>query len=234
VRNSENRGAAWNLNRLLELARGEYFKWAMADDVCQPEMVAECVEALERDQAAVLASVRTVFIDEDDNVLRKLDPGWDLHWDTPYERLRQVIYAGGHWVNADALAGVVRRAALMQTNLVPRYQGGDKRLLAELSLLGKFCEVPRYMYLRRQHPNSSGHNNPEFARNKTQAIDWMAEFFKASRGEVARPTWYLFMDHLKIIGRSRLPLRQKLLLVLDVVRSMKWNWKRLIRELQPA
>jgi glycosyltransferase involved in cell wall biosynthesis len=234
VRNAENRGAAWNLNRLFELGRGEYFKWAMADDVCQPRMVEVCVAALDRNPDAVLACVRTTFIDEDDGVLRNLDPGWDLRSDQAHRRLSQVIFAGGHWVNADALAGVIRREALCRTTLIPRYQGGDKRLLAELSLLGKFIEIPEYMYLRRQHPESSGRNNPEFAKDRTQAITWMADFFKSSRAEVARPTWHLFVDHLKLVGRSQLPLSLKILLVTSLLRFVRWNWMRLMKELEPV
>ena len=38
--NSVNRGAAWNYNRVFELARGIYFKWAAHDDLlaAQPEL----------------------------------------------------------------------------------------------------------------------------------------------------------------------------------------------------
>jgi len=230
-RSPVNQGAAWNINRLVELASGEYFKWAMADDLCKPELVARCVEVLDRDPNAVLACVRTIFIDENDNVVRTLDPGWDLRSDAPHERLRQAIFAGGHWANADALAGVIRRSALLQTRLLPRYQGGDKRPLAELSLLGKFVEIPEYLYLRRLHPEASSRNNPEFATDKARAIDWMAAFFKGRKAEISRPTWFLVSDHLKIIGRSRLSFHHKLAAVVAVLRSMHWNWRRLLREL---
>jgi len=234
VRSDVNLGAAWNINRLVGLATGEYFKWAMADDSCRPELVARCVEVLDRDPGVVLACVRTVFIDESDRVVRALDPGWDLQSETPYERLRQVIYAGGHWVNADALAGVMRKSALLQTALLPRYQGGDKRPLAELSLLGKFVEIPEYLYLRRIHSATSGANNPEFAGDKARALEWMAEFFKGSRAEIARPTWNLFGDHVRIIARARLPSRHKLALFGAIAQVARWNWRRLINELRPV
>ena len=37
-RNDTNRGAAWNHNRVFELARGEYFKWQSHDDFCAPRV----------------------------------------------------------------------------------------------------------------------------------------------------------------------------------------------------
>ena len=51
-RNDVNRGAAWNHNRVFELARGEFFKWSAADDLCAPEFLTLCVAALDRDPAA--------------------------------------------------------------------------------------------------------------------------------------------------------------------------------------
>src|SRR3954466_4130607 len=38
-RNQTNIGASKNYNRVLELARGEYFKWASHDDICHPTMM---------------------------------------------------------------------------------------------------------------------------------------------------------------------------------------------------
>src|SRR5688572_10868700 len=36
-RSEVNKGSAWNFNRVFELARGEYFKWAAHDDYIAPE-----------------------------------------------------------------------------------------------------------------------------------------------------------------------------------------------------
>src|SRR5579872_4758271 len=54
-RSDVNRGAAWNHNRVFELAKGEYFKWNSADDLCAPEFLARCVASLDDDPAAVMA-----------------------------------------------------------------------------------------------------------------------------------------------------------------------------------
>jgi glycosyltransferase involved in cell wall biosynthesis len=229
-RSPVNRGAAWNHNRLVELATGEYFKWAMADDLCKPDLVGRCVEVLDRRSDVVLACTRTQFIDEDGKPIRTLVPGWDLQSDEPHERLRSVIYAGGHWVNADALAGVVRRAALERTRLLPRYQGGDKRPLAELCLMGKFVEIPDYLYLRRIHPSASSHNNPAFSGNRKASVDWMIAFFQGSASEVALPTWSLYRDYLHIVRGSTLATRHKLAVLIALLKAGRWSSRMLLRE----
>jgi len=233
-RNSVNQGAAWNFNRVAELGRSEYFKWAMADDACEPEFVARCVAALDDDPTVVLSCSKTLFIDENGVPLETLDPGWNLESAAPFERLRAAIYAGGHWANADALQGVVRRSAWKRTRLMPRYQGGDKRPLAELSLIGRFHEIPEYMLLRRVHGASSGSNNPEFAKNRTESTDWMVEFFKASRFQILLPTWNLLADHIRIVAGSGLPLSHKIKLIGAVLKVGKWHRRYLINEVGRA
>jgi glycosyltransferase involved in cell wall biosynthesis len=52
-RNDVNLGAARNYNKVFELARGEYFKWAAHDDECHPAMLRRCVEVLDRSPASV-------------------------------------------------------------------------------------------------------------------------------------------------------------------------------------
>lgn len=234
VRSDKDVGAAGNFNRLVELADTELFKWATADDVCKPELVERCIEQLDRDPGIVLASVRTVFMDEAGVPIRNLDPGWDLRSENVCERFKAVVYAGGHWVNADALAGVVRLDALRRTTLMPRYQGGDKRTIAELSLMGRFYEVPEYLYLRRLHPSSSGQHNPEYAKDRAKSIEWMTEFFKASKMHITLPTVTLLLDHLRVVARSSLSLREKASLFGAVGRFANWKRNLLLRELSAA
>src|SRR5436190_16408814 len=42
-RNGTNIGATPNWHRVLALARGEFFKWAMHDDECETSMVRRCL-----------------------------------------------------------------------------------------------------------------------------------------------------------------------------------------------
>ena len=84
---------------------------------------------LDADPTVVLAYTKTEFVDEDGAPLDLTDPGWHLVSDDPSTRLSYSIRAF-HFVNA--ALGVIRTDALRQTHLVPRYSGGDFRMMAEL------------------------------------------------------------------------------------------------------
>ena len=234
VRHPQNRGASWNHNHLVDLARGELFNWVGADDLNRPEFLARCVTALDEIPEAVLAYPRTVAIDEDGNTLYEYSPGWELRQDDPGERLRSVILKGGHWVNADALTGVVRTGPLRRTRLIPAYQGGDKRPLGELSLMGKFIEIPELLHLRRFHQDSSGSNNPFFLDEDHARFDWMLEFFRGSRLPILFPSWALLWDHLLTIWSSQLPLTKKLGLCGTLPRACSWYRRAYLGELSNA
>lgn len=220
-RNTRNTGVGCNFNRVFELARGEYFKWASADDVCGVEHLARCIEVLRHDSTVVLACSKTRFIDENGTSLDINDPGWDLRSESAHERLRYVIQAG-HWVNPHY--GLMRADALAKTRLMPSYPGGDYRLLAELSIRGKFFEIPEYLFFRRVHSGASSQN--------TAKVLWTMEFHTGSTNRVCLPFWGLSADHAITITRSQLSVPQKLSLLAFVLRGMWWQHKRLLDELR--
>ena len=220
-RNVENLGAANNYRRVFELSHGTFFKWAAADDLCAPDYLARCVDILDSDPSVVLAYAKTRFIDDGGNPLDIQDPGWALQSEQPHERLRYVIF-GGHWVNA--IFGLIRSAALSKTRLVAHYRGGDYRLLGELSLLGKFFEVPDYLYFRRIHSNASSRHAHD--------QHWMEQFYSGNSSRISLPIWNRSIDHFTTILRSELTLPQKAGLVRDLLRSMRWQRPRLLGELK--
>ncbi|NES80203.1 MAG: hypothetical protein F6K10_01160 [Moorea sp. SIO2B7] len=57
--------------------------------------------------------------------------------------------------------GLIRTDALRETSLIAPYYGSDKLLLAELSLRGRFQEIPEYLFCRRCHSNQSSRLSPE-------------------------------------------------------------------------
>src|SRR5262252_3377793 len=54
-RNERNIGGYPNHSRVFSLARGRYFRFAAHDDVCDRQLLARCVEALELHPEAVLS-----------------------------------------------------------------------------------------------------------------------------------------------------------------------------------
>jgi glycosyltransferase involved in cell wall biosynthesis len=222
-RNANNLGLAGNHNRVVELARGEYCKWAAADDICLPQYLARCVEVLESEPGVVLAYPQTQFVDTAGQPVATEDPGWNLRSDSVAERLRFCIYAG-HWANA--VTGLMRTAALRRTRLMPSYPGGDFRVLTELSTMGKFYEIPERLFLRRLHAGSSSqHTNDE---------GWETRYWTGRNGAVCYPGWSLSRDKFRTILRADLGLGEKVSLTGSLLRSMRWEQRRLMAELRHA
>jgi len=157
-RSPVNRGAAWNYNRIVHFAEGDYFKWAAHDDLCAPTFVSRCVAALEAaGDAAVLAYPRTAVIDLDDQVIGDFVDDMDLREERPCERLRHFLAARTEY---HPVFGVIRTPVLLETELIGRYAGSDVVLLAQLALRGQFVEVPEPLFMRRFHAGTSVNANP--------------------------------------------------------------------------
>ena len=152
-RYAENEGAARNYNRVFELARGEYFKWAAHDDVCLPEFIARCVEVLDSaSESVVLAYPGSRFIDESGAVLHDDTDDMRVLGKSASGRLRRVLAT----VNmAGPVFGLIRSDALRKTRLIDAFIGSDYVLIAELAVLGEFHQLPDPLFLRRIHPRSS-------------------------------------------------------------------------------
>jgi hypothetical protein len=148
------------------------------------------------------------------------DPGWHLVSDDPSERLLFAIRAD-RWMNA--VLGVIRLDALRRTRLMPRYAGPDRRLLAELSVHGKFVEVPEQLFFRRVHTDS-------YAGNVKNAA-WLRQYMTGSRAGMRLPGWRLRKDYAGIVLGAPIPITRKALLLAHLARSMGNQWRHLLREL---
>ncbi|MCO6455845.1 MAG: glycosyltransferase family 2 protein [Pirellulaceae bacterium] len=151
-RQPRNRGAVWNFNRVCELARGQYFKWAAHDDICRPTFLERCVSALEQHPEAVLSFPRTQRIDErgwpcPDSRQHYAEEG-AVDDPRPCRRLCELLI-NRVWVHE--VYGVIRTSALRRTRLLPRYVGAEKVLMAELALQGTFHQVAEPLFGCRWH-----------------------------------------------------------------------------------
>ena len=200
-RNETNIGIFRNFNRVFQLSSGEYFKWASADDVCHPDLLAKCLEVLDRDQNVILAYPKTTFIGDNGKVLDLMDPGWNLTTDVAYARIRYVMHSG-HKVNA--FFGLLRAKSLAKTRLFPTYIGGDYRLLGELSLLGKFLEILGRLFFRRIHAGASSQSSGQ---------EWQSLFFFGKSRKISFPVCSRSRDHSLTVIRSDLCIAHKISLL---------------------
>lgn len=198
-RQERNMGAGWNYNEVLRLARGPYFKWGAYDDLISPNHLAECVAALDADPRNVLAYGITVLIDAEGKETERFPDPMRIVQDTPSARFREYLYKVRM---TNAVYGVIRKERLLATGGLPQYVSGDMVLLAQLALLGPFCELPGALFYRRIHGEA-------YVSNKTwsQRATW---FDPRNKGKLVLPTWTHLGKYLGIIGRTPMPLSEKL------------------------
>ena len=166
-RSDINLGAAWNFNRVLELARGEFYKWQAYDDVCLPSFLSCCLREFECSSASlILVYPKPQTIDEYGKKLEKFVEASIATNDVqPHRRLSMVLK---NITMASSFYGLIRLSELRKTRLHGRFIAADYVLLAELSMLGELREIPNVLFLRRVHPNISTYAN----RTTSDLLRW--------------------------------------------------------------
>ena len=186
-RNGKNLGAIPNFNRAFELSRSPLFKWAAHDDLYHPRYLQTCVRILDDDPDVILAHSKTAFVDDRGKPF-PVDPATGCYIDprtgvaqtadspmvadSPVAILRfwQVL-SGACW--GTHMFGVMRRDVLQKTRLVPAFSGGDRAMLAELALLGRFRCSHEVLFSKRFHESASCH------LSEKELVGWMSTDGKA-------------------------------------------------------
>lgn len=200
VRCQENRGAAWNFNRVVDLASGTYFKWAAHDDVLAPTFLRRCVEVLEEQPLVALSYTMASLINDQGTAVDQYRPLRYAMAPTPEVRGRDVLS------NPSACYecfGVMRLEQLRRTGLIGSFASSDRVLLFEIALQGQFQEVPEVLFHHRQHTSRSVHSfNGARARE--------AWFDPSRGGRVTLPRWRLLVEYARAVGRAPLGARERL------------------------
>jgi len=222
ARNQKNLGAARNYRRTFELSSGAYFRWAPADDLSGPELLARCVEILDREPSVVLVNPKTSFIDEHGRLLSQFCDGLHLPSPRASERLQQLLERL-RYVNA--FYGLMRADVMRSTRLLGVYPGADIVFLAELSLYGAFWEVPEVLFYRRFHPAAS--SSMDRVRLRT--------FWDPNpRRRIYLREWRHFLELLHAVARAPLDATEKMRAGRFLMMRALWNRQTLARELLAA
>lgn len=212
-RNKINIGPAGNYNLTFELSRGEFFKWSAHDDMCAPNYLQKCVQALDEDPSVVVAYPRTVVVDDKGRTLYyyNFKPQTDAY--SPAKRFGELIGVDHHQHRAVEIFGLMRRSALLKTPLQGVYARGDSVLLVRLALLGRFLELPEYLFLSRHHATQSMQTLPSEARKEGFRLskylgvgplpppEWWDSRLK---GKVVFPEWRILKEYFVSVGRAGL------------------------------
>jgi glycosyltransferase involved in cell wall biosynthesis len=151
-RQPRNIGLAPNHNFVAEQARGELFKWASNDDLYARELVERCIDALDKYPDVVLVHSWTAKVDNSGTVIEAFKYPLSTASPRAPERFRSLLFDSG----GDDDYGVVRTEVLRRTAMKESYHHADRTIIAELSLHGRFYQVPDWLYFRREHPGQSG------------------------------------------------------------------------------
>lgn len=166
-RQSINLGAPRNYNRVFELARGSYFRWAAHDDLCARTLLARCVEVLDLNPEIVWCQTRVGVIDKHGHTLDtsgcdlsgaaevlNLEEGqspklaYSKAMRFPHQRFRNVLLGNNACFD---IYGLIRTDVLKEMTLWKPFFGWDKVLLSGLSLRGKCAEIPEVLFYFRIH-----------------------------------------------------------------------------------
>lgn len=181
-RNEVNQGASYNFNRVVELARGELFRWAAYDDRLAPTLLSRCVAALDAGGASVvLAFPQTMLIDENGVERGIHDDRLELTGAHAWHRVGRFVR---RFNLCDPVYGVVRLDALRRTGLIRPYPSSDVTLLAELAAMGRFHKVAEPLFQRRIHARSSWRGQGSTQENLAALASW---YDPKSRGSVRLP-----------------------------------------------
>lgn len=236
-RTEVNQGSAWNYGHTFALARGRYFKWAAHDDLCSPTFLARCVEVLDRRPDVVWCHSRSAHVDSQGELLRGPEneqisyvwadecqsagplSGPTRQSATASRRFAAVLLRGTGSLD---LYGLVRTEVMRKTSLHLPYYGADKVFIAELSLLGRFYEIPEVLFFCRVHPEASG--NLATAAQQQQFIN------PRGRRWLRWTRLQLLSAYARAVMRTRLSPaeRMRCLLVLARYVFQVGKWKRVL------
>lgn len=221
LRNQENIGAAKNYNYLVDMARGEYFRWFNADDLCAPESHQLCLDALLENPDAVLSYGNTELIDANGATLRPYADNLHLSEDSPSDRFKRYFDQVGL---TNVIYGLMRTDAVRKTELFGdgSLPGVDITFMAELCIHGKFIELPRLLFFRRMHEEASSHD--------LEDEDRQAEFWQAAAQPFSMPVLRKNLRLFRAAWRSGVSFGEKTRISTYLLRRMNWQRRQIAAE----
>jgi len=215
-RNESNLGAAGNYNRVFELSRGEFFKWASHDDEFHPSLLEKCLKVFEQSPSStVLVFSKAVIIDAEGQVTDFSQDAINQSASRPYARLGSLIFSCHY---AHPLWGLIRTGELRRTRLIGKFEA-DHILLAELVLLGRCIEIPEVLYRERRHDGCATIAN----RKRQELLAWHDPNGKLSKISLSHGLqWKL--EYFKAINHAPLSKVERVFCYATVLLVSTWRW----------
>ncbi len=219
LHNPVNLGASKNYTRCFEPANCLYFRWSNADDLLEPTLVEKCVEVLDQHPDTVLVYGKTKIIDDKGALLDHYDDQLDLRQESAAERF---ITGKENIGLSNVLYGLMRRDQLAKTALLGNYIASDINLILELTLYGKFYEIPEYLFSRRMHPGASSWDRKDEDRQKS--------FWDTSKKKLWFQYTRALREYFKATRRANIPAQDKKQIYIYLAKHLYWGKDRLWHE----
>ncbi len=221
-RNEANIGNPRNFNRVFALTKTKYLKWSTGDDFWAPTFLERALEVMESDPSIALCYPKAWLVDASGGNARPYDDVLHLLENDPATRFRRLIASIRL---AHQHLGVIRMDCLRRTHLLRVHVASDINLLAELSLYGKFYELPERLFYRRFHETSGSWKRGDRAHD--------AKYYHAAKARSGgMRMWQGQLGFFSAVSSSPLPPRAKLALYGHLLRRMNWNRGALVTELR--
>jgi glycosyltransferase involved in cell wall biosynthesis len=222
IRNKVNIGAARNYNQVFSHSKGQFFRWHNADDLCDPQIHELCLSVLMKKPDTILSYGKTQLIDQQGLNISSYEDNLNLQQDKASERFKAFFRQVGL---TNVIYGLMRRSAVEKTQLMGNgtYYASDTNFMAELTLYGKFYELPQTLFFRRMHEKSSSWDR----RNDTI----QQQFWNGKDNAFVLAHWKKFIALLKAIRNAAMNRSEKFELYGFILRNMVQQRDQLMSDL---
>lgn len=221
-----NVGAAKNFNRAVYLAQGEFFKWAAHDDMLDPDYLGRCLRVLENDESLILCFPKTILVDDCGRTTGRYKVSMkNISSASPVARFRDLVLIN-HW--GVEIFGLFRKSALDTTGLLAGFPGSDRTLMAQLGLIGRFYEIPEYLFFSRDHRKRS---------TRVGTIHSRAGWWDTrNTGHTVFPQWRLLVELFRCVSSAPISDAERRSCRLCLLRwiASNLNWARMLMDLAVA
>jgi glycosyltransferase involved in cell wall biosynthesis len=220
IRHAINLGPAANYNSCFDPVRGEFFRWAAADDVIAPELLELSVAALDNDPTAIGAYPNSREIDAEGNALFDHNTPVDLANPSAARRLASYVFVDHRQGAGAVLWSLIRTPVLRNWSpLKGSFPSADRVFMTNLLLRGRLLLLNPILFFNREHGNRSqssldrGKIRPgsrlvhHIGCGPVPGYDW---WDSTKKGRIVFPEWRWLYEYYKAVLGAELSLGEKL------------------------
>jgi hypothetical protein len=128
--------------------------------------------------------------------------------------------------NCEAIFGLMRVDLLRKIPVFGNFADADRVMLAEMSLHGRYAQIPEFLFLHREHPLRTTNVYPQSRFQRTAIL------LPQKRVKIVFPHFRQFVEYLGCIHRAPLRWRDRLRCYREMLRWLGQNWRRMVGDVK--